>query len=156
MVARSKAAAAKRPRVAVAPKKTEPQREDMTLLEQEAQPSKSTSTRRPRDQKAVIIKILNDNFKGLSSEAKFVVKRQGLTLEERLTKDRAEWDQGRLCMGKNYYKQRRMEYEEDEAPAKRIKVPFVCSGGGRIPCVLCDVAQGVARGLGRKSGGALL
>ena len=62
-----------------------------TLLEVEAAADKKQpSQRKPRDEKATVTKIINDNFKNMSSEAKYVtdpVERDRLLAISRMLED---------------------------------------------------------------------
>ena len=73
-----------------------------TMLEVEAA---TASKQKPRgrqsdDDRAALAKYLNDHFKGLNNEEKFVKVVNGQTLKERLESDRELWKVGELTMGK--------------------------------------------------------
>ena len=73
-----------------------------TLLGQEALESQARKRLRSHDEeKAAVMKIMNDHFSLLTNDEKFVDKVQGLTLEGRIYKDRAAWGDSRIAMGKN-------------------------------------------------------
>ena len=94
-----------------------------TLLEIEAASNGSAKRgRRNCDDKAAVLKIMNDHFKSLSVDEKFVTKVEGLSLEEKIDFDRGRWMKGEITMGKNYYADLRRLYSNEETPFRSIKV----------------------------------
>ena len=65
---------------------------------------------------------MNDHFKSLSVDEKFVTKVEGLSLEEKIDFDRGRWMKGEITMGKNYYADLRRLYSNEETPFRSIKV----------------------------------
>ena len=91
-----------------------------TLLEQtEANDTGPPSRKsRARSLDSIVSKMLADNFKGFRPTQTDGVVREGLTLRERLMRDKQA---GNMTMGKIYYAARRAEYEDDESPATKLQ-----------------------------------
>lgn len=120
---KNKAAVAKR--VAKSKAKAAPKKqrgEKRTLLEREAEAAAATRGRKKNDERAALMKLMNDHFRSLSNEEKYVMRIQGLTLEEKLRVDRQAWLNGEIAMGMNYYSELRRVYSTEETPYHLIKV----------------------------------
>ena len=96
---------------------------ETTLLEEEAAKNHWKKKGRANDdEKAAVMKLLNDHFRCLTTNEKFVKRIDGITLRDKLTRDRLKWLSGELEMGKYYYLNNRNMYSNEDAPQKKIVV----------------------------------
>lgn len=104
-----------------------------TLLEQEAASSSASNRgRKPTDtDRAIVTKIMNGHFRGLTTDEKFVVTVSGQTLEDTLTEYRAAWLRGDITLGKNYYCDLRRASASEETPLKMIQSRCCYGSPGR-------------------------
>ena len=58
------------------------------------------------------IDIFYDNFRDFSEYQKYVLERNGATVERRLTTDRLLWKTGEIEIGPKYYAARRVDYKD--------------------------------------------
>lgn len=69
-----------------------------------------------------VTKCMRDNFPGYTDYQKDCIIRSGKSLRETLEEDIQKRDMGLLAMGCVYFKTKRLEFEDESNPKKRLKV----------------------------------
>ena len=87
--------------------------------------ARSRRTLRRNNTGSIVQRILNEQFGDLTDAEKDAVKYGGLTLRERLCKDKSEQrhgSDGTVSMGKKYYEARRAEYGQNSSGKSALEV----------------------------------
>ena len=67
-------------------------------------------------------KIVNDHFRGLTDQEKYVSKVGGKELGAQLTEGRLLWLVGEIAVGKSYYAELRRRFVAEDTPFHRVNV----------------------------------